>query len=52
MGAVTFGKSNGLGDLEALCEDPDPDVRRQAVFWLSETGDPRAEAILLEILEQ
>ena len=32
--------------------DPDPDVRRQAVFWLSETGDPRAEAILMEILEQ
>ena len=32
--------------------DPDPDVRRQAVFWLSETGDPRAEEILMEILEQ
>lgn len=32
--------------------DPDPDVRRQAVFWLSETGDPRAEAILMEILDQ
>ena len=28
--------------LTAAQEDPDPEVRRQAVFWLSEVDDPRA----------
>lgn len=31
--------------------DPDPRMRRQAVFWIGNSDDPRAEEFLLQLLE-
>jgi len=36
--------------LETARSDPDPEVRKQAVFWLSEVDDPRAVDALREVL--
>jgi HEAT repeat protein len=30
---------------------PDPRVRKRAIFWLGETGDPRALATLVSIIK-
>lgn len=36
--------------LETARSEPDPEVRKQAVFWLSEVDDPRALDALSEVL--
>jgi len=46
----------GEGSLESLLDiarnDPDPEMRRTAVFWIGDSDDPRAAEFLLELLEQ
>lgn len=32
--------------------DTDPELRKQAIFWLGRSGDPRAQRALEEVLEQ
>ena len=38
--------------LQIARSEEDPDLRGQAVFWIGQSGDPRAQEVLLEILEQ
>jgi HEAT repeat protein len=38
--------------LQIARSEEDPDLRQQAVFWIGQSGDPRAQEVLLEILEQ
>jgi HEAT repeat protein len=33
-------------------EDPNPEFRRKAVFWLGQTDDPRVADFLLELINQ
>ena len=40
------------GLIEIARTDPDPEMRQKAVFWIGESDDPRAEELLLEILQQ
>ncbi len=46
----------GEGSLESLLDiarnDPNPDMRAKAVFWIGDSEDPRAAEYLLELLEQ
>ena len=38
--------------LDIARNEEDPDLRQHALFWIGQSGDPRAEAVLLEVLEQ
>jgi len=38
--------------VEIARTETDPELRQNAIFWLGQSGDPRAAAVLLEILEQ
>ena len=38
--------------LDIAKNDPDRDMRKQAVFWLGQSGDPRAADLLERMLEQ
>jgi HEAT repeat protein len=37
--------------IEVARTDPDQEQRKKAIFWLGQSRDPRAEQVLLEILE-
>ncbi|MGQ0641038.1 MAG: HEAT repeat domain-containing protein [Gemmatimonadaceae bacterium] len=36
--------------IKAIREDPDEEVRKQAVFWLSQTRDPRVPGVLRDLI--
>ena len=38
--------------LDIARTEEDPDLRQNAIFWIGQSGDPRAEDVLLEILNQ
>jgi HEAT repeat protein len=38
--------------LDIARNEEDPELREQAVFWIGQSGDPRAQDVLLEILDQ
>ncbi|MEN8145535.1 MAG: HEAT repeat domain-containing protein, partial [Gemmatimonadota bacterium] len=38
--------------LEIARTEADPELRKNAIFWIGQSGDPRAEDVLLEILTQ
>ena len=38
--------------LEISRGDPDPELRKKALFWLGQSGDPRAAKALQDIIEQ
>lgn len=38
--------------LEIARGEENPELRQHALFWIGQSGDPRAEAVLLEILEE
>lgn len=38
--------------LDVARNESDPDLRQNAVFWIGQSGDPRAEQILLDILDE
>ena len=38
--------------LQIARSEEDPELRQRALFWIGQSGDPRAEEVLLEILEQ
>jgi HEAT repeat protein len=38
--------------LDIARNEEDPELREQAVFWIGQSGDPRAQDVLLEILNQ
>jgi HEAT repeat protein len=38
--------------LEIASTEEDPELREHAIFWIGQSGDPRAQDVLLEILEQ
>jgi HEAT repeat protein len=38
--------------LDIAKRDPDPELRKKALFWLGQSGDPRAAKALQEIIEQ
>jgi HEAT repeat protein len=38
--------------LQIARSEEDPELRQQALFWIGQSGDPRAQEVLLEILEQ
>jgi len=38
--------------LQIARTEEDPELRQNAVFWIGQSGDPRAQEVLLEILEQ
>ena len=38
--------------LEIARSEEDPELREHAIFWIGQSGDPRAQDVLLEILDQ
>jgi len=38
--------------LDIARTEEDPDLRQNAIFWIGQSGDPRAQEVLLEILEE
>jgi HEAT repeat protein len=38
--------------LDIARTEEDPELRQSAVFWIGQSGDPRAQDVLLEILNQ
>ncbi|MFL5494560.1 MAG: HEAT repeat domain-containing protein [Gemmatimonadales bacterium] len=38
--------------LDIAKRDPDPELRKKALFWLGQSGDPRAAKALQDIIEQ
>ncbi|MCK5412609.1 MAG: HEAT repeat domain-containing protein, partial [Gemmatimonadetes bacterium] len=38
--------------LDIARNEEDPDLRQNAIFWIGQSGDPRAQDVLLEILDQ
>ena len=38
--------------LDIARTEEEPDLRQNAIFWIGQSGDPRAEDVLLEILNQ
>ena len=38
--------------LDIARNEENPDLRQNAIFWIGQSGDPRAQEVLLEILEQ
>jgi tetratricopeptide (TPR) repeat protein len=38
--------------LQIARTEQDPELRQHAVFWIGQSGDPRAQEVLLEILDQ
>jgi HEAT repeat protein len=38
--------------LEISKRDPDPELRKKALFWLGQSDDPRAAKALQDIIEQ
>jgi HEAT repeat protein len=47
-----IGQHRGVEPLiEIARSDPDLEMRKKAVFWLGQSHDPRAEELLLELLE-
>jgi HEAT repeat protein len=51
-----ISENGGEGSIDSLLDiarnDPDPELRRRAVFWLGESDDPRAAELILELLGQ
>jgi HEAT repeat protein len=38
--------------LDIARNEEDPELRQSAIFWIGQSGDPRAQDVLLEILDQ
>ena len=36
--------------IDIVREDPDPNLKKKAIFWLGQSGDPRAVALFEELL--
>lgn len=51
-----ISEEGGDGSLDLLFDiarnDPDPEMRQKAVFWIGDSDDPRATDFLLQLLEQ
>ena len=37
--------------IEIARNETDPDLKKQAIFWLGQSNDPRAAEFLLELIE-
>jgi len=38
--------------LDIAKRDPDPELRKKAIFWLSQSDDPRAAQFLEDLIQQ
>ena len=38
--------------LEIARSEEDPELREHAIFWIGQSGDPRAQDVLMEVLEE
>lgn len=51
-----YSQRNEPAALDKLMEiarrDPDPELRKRALFWLGQSEDPRAVQVLQDIIEQ